>query len=203
MLSIKNLTITTRFTILDNASFTFFPGRVYGIIAPNGTGKTTLFRAIDSLIPVQSGSISVDHSTLTHVKQKIFFFESTTWFDPYLTGMDYLRLIKNVYLSPLNVNELLSVFDITSFVNVPIRKYSLGMQQKLILTMYLLSDAPYLIMDEITNGLDDRSREIFMNMIVELRLQGKTILLSSHYKEDLDKICTDFVAIRDKQLVTV
>lgn len=202
MLSIKNLTLQTRFTILENTSYDFVPGHVYGVIAPNGTGKTSLFRAIDQLIPIKSGQIYLDDSNKP-AQQNVFFFESPTWFNPHLTGLDYLTCIKEVYASALDIVDTISIFDIQSFVKLPIRKYSLGMQQKLILTMYLLSNAPYLIMDEITNGLDDSSREIFMTTISQLRLQGTTILLSSHYKQDLDQICTDFVAITDKKLVTV
>lgn len=203
MLRIDNLTIKTRFTVLEKASFTFKKGEVYGIIAPNGSGKTTLFRAINHLIPSTNGNISIHNKPIQEVKKSLFYFESVEWFDTHMTGMDYLNLTKSEYTSNIKIQDAVSIFNIHEFVTLPIKKYSLGMKQKLLITMYVLSDAEYLIMDEITNGLDDHSRVVFMSLVASLHAQGKTLLISSHYKQDLEQMCTQFVELQDKKLVNI
>jgi len=202
MISIQKLTIKTRFTILEDASFNFKTGEIYGILAPNGSGKTTLFRALNNLVPLNTGIISINNKPVNTVKKDIFYFETSDWFNKHMTGKDYLEFVKAEYNSPITISDALSKFDITEFINIPIKKYSLGMKQKLLITMYILSDADYLIMDEITNGLDDSSRTIFLSILEDLHQAGKTILISSHYKHDLQQICTQFVELKDKKLVT-
>ncbi len=205
MLEIKNVTLSTRFSILENANYTFEEGIIYGIIATNGSGKTTLFRSINNLIPIQSGNISIDSQSINQKRKDIFYFETSDWFDLNLTGNDYLQLIKKEYNSDKSIQECIEIFSMESYVNIPIKKYSLGMKQKLLISLYFISNASYLIMDEITNGLDDLSRQIFMKLINHLQNSSKpkTILISSHYKEDLNQFCDKFVAIQDKKLVGV
>jgi ABC-2 type transport system ATP-binding protein len=89
------------------------------------------------------------------------------------------------------------------YIKIPIKKYSLGMKQKLIIGMYLISDATYLIMDEITNGLDDQNRKRFFEILKEWKKRNKTILLSSHYKDEISEFCDIVLQIRDKKLKEV
>lgn len=83
------------------------------------------------------------------------------------------------------------------------RKYSLGMKQRLVIGLYLVSDAKYLIMDEITNWLDEDNRKHFFQQILNLKKQGKTILLSSHYKDEIVAYCDTVLQIHERTLVEV
>lgn len=88
------------------------------------------------------------------------------------------------------------------YIRLPIKKYSLGMKQKLLISLYLVSDANYLLMDEITNGLDEESRRILYTTLSQLKQQGKTIILSSHYKEDIEEFC-DYLLLLKNQTMEV
>ena len=194
MLQLTHVTLKTRQVILQDVDFTFEKGRIYGILAINGSGKTTLFRAISNLIPISSGNIAVPPS--------LFYYESVEWLDGNLSGMDYLHLIKNIWKSDLNLREEIAYWEMSDYISLPIRKYSLGMKQRLVIAMYFLSQAKCWLMDEITNGLDEITngldeyyRQKFFDRLAQIDRQEQLVLLSSHYKEELVDVCDRVVTI--------
>lgn len=195
MLGLTHVTLKTRQVILQDADFIFKKGRIYGLLAINGSGKTTLFRAISNLIPISSGNIAVSPS--------LFYYESVEWLDGNLSGMDYLCLIKNIWKSDLNLRDEVAYWEMSDYISLPIRKYSLGMKQRLVISMYFLSQAKCWLMDEITNGLDEYYRQKFFNRLAEIDRQEQLVLLSSHYKEELVEICDSMVTIRQGQIEEV
>lgn len=201
MLSIKNLTIETRHPILTNFSYDFEPGKLYGIVATNGSGKTTFFRTVMGLLPARSGQISWN-TTGKQTKCDFFYYETSEWFEGQLSGFDYLQLVKNEWHSSVSLEEVIKLWDMSDYIKVPVKKYSLGMKQRLLIAMYQVSDAKCLIMDEITNGLDEASRQIFFEVLNQMRNQGKLIMLSSHYQEDIAANC-DFILHLKNQTMEV
>ena len=195
MLNLTHVTLKTRQVILQDADFTFKKGRIYGLLAINGSGKTTLFRAVSKLLPLSSGHIAVSPS--------LFYYESVEWLDGNLSGMDYLRLIKNIWKSDLNLGDEIAYWEMSDYINLPIRKYSLGMKQRLVITMYFLSQAKCWLMDEITNGLDEYYRQKFFDRLAQIDRKEQLVLLSSHYKEELMEICDSMVTIRQGQIEEV
>ena len=189
MITLSNVTIKTRQTIIKNIGFTFNKGKIYGIVAINGSGKTTLFRAISQLIPVNSGNITTLSS--------LFYYENIEWFDLNLSGIDYLNYIKNIWKSNQSLNDEIDFWEMNDFIYLPIRKYSLGMKQRLLIAMYFISQAECWLMDEITNGLDEYFRTKFFNRIDELNRDNHLIILTSHYKEDLSKVCDKLLTIEN------
>ena len=189
MITLSNVTIKTRQTIIKNIGFTFNKGKIYGIVAINGSGKTTLFRAISQLIPVNSGNITTLSS--------LFYYENIEWFDLNLSGIDYLNYIKNIWKSNQSLNDEIDFWEMNDFIYLPIRKYSLGMKQRLLIAMYFISQAECWLMDEITNGLDEYFRTIFFNRIDKLNRDNHLIILTSHYKEDLSKVCDKLLTIEN------
>ena len=194
MLRLTHVTLKTRQIILQDVDFTFEKGRIYGLLAINGSGKTTLFRAIINLIPISSGHIAAPPS--------LFYYESVEWLDGNLSGMDYLRLIKNIWKSDLNLRDEIAYWEMSDYISLPIRKYSLGMKQRLVIAMYFLSQAKCWLMDEITNGLDEYYRTKFFNRITEIHSQ-QLIIISSHYKEELMNICDKIVKIENCRIEEV
>ena len=192
MITLSNVTIKTRQTIIKNIDFTFNKGNIYGIVAINGSGKTTLFRAISQLIPVNSGNIITLSS--------LFYYENIEWFDLNLSGIDYLNYIKNIWKSTQNLNDEIDFWEMNDFIYLPIRKYSLGMKQRLLIAMYFISQAECWLMDEITNGLDEYFRTKFFNRIDELNRDNHLIILTSHYKEDLNKVCDKLLTIENGEI---
>ena len=179
MIELHNVTIETRHPILNNANYTFFDNKIYGIVAENGSGKTTLFRTMVNLKMIKTGSILFDDCEAEKMMKNIFYFERVEWLDKNLSGLDYMRFVKKMWNSELDVDEIIREWEMAEYIKLPTRKYSLGMKQRLVIGMYIVSNAKYLIMDEITNGLDEENRKHFFKQLQKLKEKEKTILISS------------------------
>ena len=186
MLTVQNLSLKTRQPILHDFSYQFAPGQFYQIAAENGSGKTSFLRAVTDLIPASSGKVLLDGKPYAKNKRKLFFFESNEWLNVNLTSLDYLKFVKSQWHSNVDLDQELDLLGVREYVKVPIKKYSLGMKQKLIVAMYLVSDAEYYLMDEITNGLDEESRAIlYKRLNDEVAQHNKCIILTSHYSSEI------------------
>ena len=194
MITLNQVRLKTREMILKDIDFTFEKGNIYGMVAINGSGKTTLFRAISQLISVNSGKIIAPSS--------LFYYETIEWFDGNLSGIDYLLYIKNVWNSSQNLEHEIEYWGMADYIHLPIRKYSLGMKQRLLIAMYFMSQADCWLMDEITNGLDEYYRTKFFNRLTEIDSQ-QLIIISSHYKEELMNVCDKIVKIENCRIEEV
>lgn len=194
MITLNQVRLKTREMILKDIDFTFEKGNIYGMVAINGSGKTTLFRAISQLILVNSGKIIAPSS--------LFYYETIEWFDGNLSGIDYLLYIKNVWNSSKNLEQEIEYWEMSDYIHLPIRKYSLGMKQRLLIAMYFMSQADCWLMDEITNGLDEYYRTKFFNRLTEIHSQ-QLIIISSHYKEELMNVCDKIVKIENCRIEEV
>ena len=194
MITLNQVRLKTREMILKDIDFTFEKGNIYGMVAINGSGKTTLFRAISQLISVNSGKIIAPSS--------LFYYETIEWFDGNLSGIDYLLYIKNVWNSSKNLEHEIEYWEMSDYIHLPIRKYSLGMKQRLLIAMYFMSQAECWLMDEITNGLDEYYRTKFFNRLTEIHSQ-QLIIISSHYKEELMNVCDKIVKIQNCRIEEV
>ena len=194
MITLNQVRLKTREMILKDIDFNFEKGNIYGMVAINGSGKTTLFRAISQLISVNSGKIIAPSS--------LFYYETIEWFDGNLSGIDYLLYIKNVWNSSQNLEHEIEYWEMADYIHLPIRKYSLGMKQRLLIAMYFMSQAECWLMDEITNGLDEYYRTKFFNRLTEIHSQ-QLIIISSHYKEELMNVCDKIVKIENCRIEEV
>ena len=194
MITLNQVRLKTREMILKDIDFNFEKGNIYGMVAINGSGKTTLFRAISRLISVNSGQIIAPSS--------LFYYETIEWFDGNLSGIDYLLYIKNVWNSSQNLEQEIEYWEMSDYIYLPIRKYSLGMKQRLLIAMYFMSQADCWLMDEITNGLDEYYRTKFFNRLKEIQTQ-QLIIISSHYKEELMHVCDKIVKIENCRIEEV
>ena len=194
MITLNQVCLKTREMILKDIDFTFEQGNIYGMVAINGSGKTTLFRAISQLISVNSGKIIAPSS--------LFYYETIEWFDGNLSGIDYLVYIKNVWNSSQNLENEIEYWEMSDYIHLPIRKYSLGMKQRLLIAMYFMSQAECWLMYEITNGLDEYYRTKFFNRLTEIHSQ-QLIIISSHYKEELMNVCDKIVKIENCRIEEV
>ena len=194
MITLNQVRLKTREMILKDIDFNFEKGNIYGMVAINGSGKTTLFRAISQLISVNSGKIIAPSS--------LFYYETIEWFDGNLSGIDYLLYIKNVWNSSQNLEHEIEYWEMADYIHLPIRKYSLGMKQRLLIAMYFMSQAECWLMDEITNGLDEYYRTKFFNRLKEIHSQ-QLIIISSHYKEELMNVCDKIVKIENCRIEEV
>lgn len=123
--------------------------------------------------------------------------------DSNLTGQDYLKYIAKQWRSNYDSKKMIDYWGMADYIDLPIKKYSLGMKQKLLISLYVVSDASVMFMDEVTNGLDEESREKLFSLLKEFKENGKTIIMTSHYIEEIKKICTVCLSLKNETMEEV
>lgn len=181
-------------TALYDINLTMEAGNVYGICGNNGSGKTVLMKCICGFLPVTEGKIFVGGKA---VGTEIDFPESigviieTPGFLPNLTGMRNLEILAGLQrkISKNQIRAAITRAGLDPDLKKCVAKYSLGMRQRLGIAQAIMEDPKFLILDEPFNGLDKHGVEDIRNLILELKKQGRTILLASHNSEDIRILC--------------
>lgn len=190
---------------LDGLSLQVAKGELFGLLGPNGAGKTTMISIVCGLIKPTSGSAEICGYNIERdaqkVKEQIGVCIQETAIYPYLTGKENLELFGNLY----KVNKkairkrskmLLEKMALTEDAKRVTGKYSGGMKRRLSLALALIHDPPIAFLDEPTVAMDPQSRHAVWDFLKELKTQGKTIILTTHYMEEAEELC-DRVAIID------
>jgi ABC-2 type transport system ATP-binding protein len=187
-------------------SFEVQEGEVFGLLGPNGAGKTTTVEILEGLRDADSGRVRVcgldPHVNSTELKHEIGAALQSTSLPDKLRVMEALRLFASFYKRRRNPEELLKRFGLEEKRNTFYSKLSGGQKQRLALAMALINDPQVLFFDEPTAGLDPQVRREIYDIIEELRRDNKTILMTTHYIEEAERLC-DRVAIVDHGKVIV
>lgn len=207
MIQLQNVTKRIKEnTVLDNVSYTFKSGFVYGLYGQNGSGKTMLLRAISGLINLDSGSIFIDGEKL---HDKIEF--------PPETGI----VIENMELLPecsakRNLQVLAKIKNIADEKDIifslervgldpdsdkKVKKFSLGMKQRLNIAQAIFENQKIILLDEPTNALDEEAVQLIYKIIREEKSRGATIIVATHHKEDLKEVCDVILKIAEGKIV--
>ena len=207
MIQLQNVTKRIKEnTVLDNVSYTFKSGFVYGLYGQNGSGKTMLLRAISGLINLDSGSIFIDGEKL---RDKIEF--------PPETGI----VIENMELLPecsakRNLQMLAKIKNIADEKDISfslervgldpdsdkkVKKFSLGMKQRLNIAQAIFENQKIILLDEPTNALDEDAVQLIYKIIREEKSRGATIIVATHHKEDLKEVCDVILKIAEGKIV--
>jgi ABC-2 type transport system ATP-binding protein len=185
-------------------------GTVLGLLGPNGAGKTTCVRILTTLLRPDSGRVVVGGiDVLAHpqqVRHKIGLSGQNAAIDEYLTGYENLEMIGRLYhigksRARQRAHELLERFELTEAANRPAKTYSGGMRRRLDLAGALITSAPIIFLDEPTTGLDPRSRVGMWDVISERIRSGSTLLLTTQYLEEADRLADDIVVIDHGQAI--
>lgn len=178
-------------------------GQVFGMLGPNGSGKTTTLGMLMGVVNPTAGSFTWFGEPATHhTRKKIGAVLEHPIFYPYLTGQENLELnalIKGT--NPANVARVLETVELTSRKDDKYKTYSLGMKQRLAIASALVSDPIILILDEPTNGLDPMGIAEIREIIKKIAADGKTIILASHLLDEVQKVCTHFAVLKRGNLV--
>lgn len=178
-------------------------GQVFGMLGPNGSGKTTTLGMLMGVTHPSSGSFSWFGEKPSHLtRKKIGAVLEHPIFYPYLSGQKNLELnamIKGA--DPNNIPKVLEMVELASRKDDKYRTYSLGMRQRLAIASALVSDPIILILDEPTNGLDPMGIAEIRQIIKRIAADGKTIILASHLLDEVQKVCTHFAVLRKGKLM--
>lgn len=176
---------------------------VFGILGPNGSGKTTtLGMLLDVIIPT-SGSYSwFGNQSNKENRRQIGSILETPSFYPYLSAVDNLKIIAEIKSAGYEaIDEVLTLVGLYERRHSPFRTFSLGMKQRLALASALLCDPRVMILDEPTNGLDPRGIAEIRDLIRTIAGKGKTIILASHLLDEVQKVCSHFAVLNKGKLL--
>lgn len=193
-IEVKNLSKTIGHTqILDKINFSIEKGTINGFTGANGSGKTMLFRALlgfikfDGEIKIAQKAVSLNQASPVNTGAIIEtpgFINNYSAFD----NLKYLAAIKGL-ISDEEIIQAMSIFGLDQKKDIKVKNYSLGMRQKLAIIQAFMEKQELLVLDEPTNGLDDTAIEIFEQKMQDLAKNGTTILIASHDKDTISKLC--------------
>ena len=203
MISISELNLTLQKNeILKDISVHFERGKIHGLIGRNGSGKTMLMKCICGFVKPTSGEISVDGKRIgkdCDFPENAGIIIETPGFIPYYSGYKNLKLLSDLRgkISKDDIRKTMEQVGLDPDLKRHVRKYSLGMRQRLGLAQAIMENPDLLILDEPMNGLDKDGVADMRKYLLDLKSQGKTILIASHSAEDIEVLC-DTVCEMDK-----
>ena len=170
-------------TVLKDVVLSVPKGKICGIIGRNGSGKTLLFKCICGLLQVDKGDIQVDHRQIGAIIEEPGFLGQ-------YSGRKNLELLASISGKKIsNYQKILKMVGLLEAGDKKVRKYSMGMKQRLGIAQAIMEDQNIIILDEPMNGLDNAGVEEMRKLFLNLREQGKTILLASHNRDDIEILC--------------
>lgn len=197
---------------VDNLSFSAYEGEIFGLLGPNGAGKTTTLRMLATLIKPDSGNAFIDgHSIVSEeekVRKSIGFLTSELKLEDFFTPnylFDFFSELYGVEKSAAEQRKrmLFAKFGIDRFAEVKLANLSTGMKQKVSLVISIVHDPAFIIFDEPTNGLDVLTAKVVTDFLLELKAEGKTIILSTHIFSLVEKLCDRVGVIINGKLVAL
>ncbi len=195
MIEVNNVSlILNKYTILDDVSVKAGKGEAVGLIGGNGSGKTMLMKCICGFNTMFTGEITVKGKRIgkdVEFAPDTGFIIETPGFIPYMTGYENLKVLAGIkkIIGKKEIREYMKFVGLDPDNKKSVKKYSLGMRQRLGLAQALMENPDVLILDEPFNGLDKGMAERMRDVLVDEKRKGKTILLASHNEHDIDYIC--------------
>lgn len=198
-------------TALKHVSLKVEVGEVLGLLGENGAGKTTLLRSIATLVQPSSGEIQVDGFDTVkesdEVKKRLgVLFGSETGLYDRLTARENLEYFASLYglgthETKVRIEKLAKTFGMRDYLDRRVGSFSKGMRQKVAIARTILHDPDIILFDEPTTGLDITSSSVFRQLVHQLKGEGKTIIFSSHYVEEITTLCDRVAMIHKGELV--
>lgn len=194
-IEVKNVTKKfKKVTVVDNVTITFESGKIYGIVGRNGSGKSVFLKMLCAFYSPTSGEILQDG--FNYIKNNTFpddlraLIENPD-FIPDLTGYENLLLLASIQniIDKEDIIKALQDVNLFEEKDKKYKEYSLGMKQKLGIAQVLMEDPSVIILDEAFNGIDSESVKKIKKILLKEKEEGKLIIITSHYKEDINELC--------------
>lgn len=209
MVDVRNVSLTIgKNEILRSVTVSFEEGMIHGLIGRNGSGKTMLMKCICGFVKPTQGMITVNGKRIgidCDFPDSVGMIIETPGFIPYYSGYKNLKLLAdlNKKIGREQIKETMRRTGLDPELRRHVRKYSLGMRQRLGLAQAIMEDPDLLILDEPMNGLDKEGVSDMRRYLLEWKAQGKTVLIASHSAEDIDLLCDTVCEMDRGELIKV
>lgn len=181
---------------VNGVSFSVRAGTCFGLLGPNGAGKTTTIEMMEGILKPTSGEVRYfGQAASRSVYKEVGIQFQNTALPEFLNVEETLQLFASFYEHPMEMNALIELCSLEAFRDQDTRKLSGGQKQRLLLALALVNNPKILFLDEPTTGLDPQSRRNFWLLIEEIKSQGKTIILTTHYMDEAQALCDDIVVM--------
>ena len=193
--------------VVDDVSFEVKKGEIFGILGPNGAGKTTTLEMLEALRPIDGGTATIDGIDVAKKPKDIkniigIQLQSTAFYDK-LTLREQLKMFGSLYGRTVDTEALLAKVQLTKKAKNYVEQLSGGQKQRFAIASTLVNNPKVLFLDEPTTGLDPQARRNLWDLIKEIRNEGITILLTTHYMDEAELLC-DRLAIMDSgKIITI
>ena len=186
--------------VLNDINFSIQSGEIVALIGKNGAGKSTLINIITKLIQQDSGQSKIfekekfDRNLIGVMMQENISLDR-------ITVKEIIKLTRTYYRNPMSYQAILALSELQNYTNHPMDKLSGGQKRKLQFALTLAGNPDLIFLDEPTVGMDAESRTKFWERIDELKKQGKTFLITSHYLEELEKVANRFIFLHNQKII--
>jgi ABC-2 type transport system ATP-binding protein len=195
---------------LDHVSFDIQPGEFFGLLGPNGAGKTTLISILAGLSRASSGTVKVHGcdvvSDYANARRKLGIVPQELVFDPFFTVRESLRIQSGYFGIQKNddwIDELLASLGLADKASANMRQLSGGMKRRVLVAQALVHKPPVIVLDEPTAGVDVELRQTLWQFIAKLNKQGSTVLLTTHYLEEAEALCSRLAMLKQGRVVAL
>lgn len=192
-------------TVLHDINIVMESGNIYGLIGRNGSGKTVLLKCLIGFMQLSQGRIMLDNTIelgKNEFLQNVGFIVNQIGFLPNLSGFQNLKYLASIQgiADKEAIQQAMKLVGLDPDSRKKVKHFSVGMKQKLGIAQAIMENPDILILDEPMNGLDEASVTLIRNLLLDLKEQGKLIILSSHNREDIELLCSQTFKIIDGQI---
>ena len=195
---------------LDDVSFDIEPGEFFGLLGPNGAGKTTLISILAGLSRATQGHVLVHGcdvvSDYANARRKLGVVPQELVFDPFFSVRESLRIQSGYFGIKHNddwIDELLASLGLADKANANMRQLSGGMKRRVLVAQALVHKPPVIVLDEPTAGVDVELRQTLWQFVAKLNKQGSTVLLTTHYLEEAEALCSRIAMLKQGRVVAL
>ena len=202
IISVKNLVKNYgTFNAVKDISFDVYEGEIFGLLGPNGAGKSTTLEIMETLRKKTSGEVTICGLSLDKdpdsIKKVIGVQLQTSGYYPGLTLVELIELFSGLYNQPVNPLELLQLVNLTDKAKSKYKEMSGGQKQRFSIATTLINKPKIIFLDEPTTGLDPQARRNLWDLIKNIRAEGTTVIITTHYMDEAEQLC-DRIAIMDE-----
>lgn len=202
-IEVKNVTKKIKGnTVLSNINLEFHSGKIYGIVGKNGSGKTMLLRILAGLIRPTEGTVHVDgqelHKDISFPPDMGIIIEKPELLEQ-LTGLENLKLLAEIkgIISEEQIVDFMNMFSLEPYSKKTLKKYSLGMKQKVGIIQAIMENQKLLILDEPFNALDETTVIMLRELFLKYKQESRLLVITSHHREDIDVLCDEIFVMQD------